>query len=315
MDRLRAMQVFAQVAEAGSFAGAARALNLAPAVVTRQVAELEAHLAARLIQRTTRRMVLTDVGRQYLTRVRAILADLADAEAEASATVRVVGGRLAMRAPPAFATHQLAVMLPRFHERYPAITLTLTLDGVVGVGVDEAQDITIIWGPQPLAGDFVARRLARTEVILCAAPTYLDRHGRPTHPTELAQHQMLTPPPVPGIFDPAQTRFIHRRDGTVVQPPSHTRPKPLLSTWHTDTNLAAARVGLGVAGLPSFTVAGDFKAGTLERVLPDWRLFENTIWACVPSRQHLPARTRAMLDFLVETFGGEDHDPWLAALD
>lgn len=314
MDRLRALQVFAQVAEAGSFAGAARALNLAPAVVTRQVAELEAHLGARLIQRTTRRMVLTEVGTQYLGRVRAILADLADADAEAGAAVRVVGGRLTLRAPPAFATHQLAVVLPKFHARHPDVRLTLTLDGVVGVGVDEAQDITIIWGPRPLEGDFVARRLACTEVILCAAPAYLDRHGRPTHPADLLRHQMLTPPPVPGLFDPTQTRFVHRRDGAIVAL-MHDRPEPLLSTWHTDTNLVAARVGLGVAGLPSFTVADDFKAGTLERVLPDWRLFENTIWACVPSRQHLPARTRAMLDFLVETFGGEDRDPWLAELD
>lgn len=311
MSRLRAMQVFAQVAEAGSFAGAARVLGLAPAVVTRQVAELEAHLGVRLIQRTTRRMALTDVGTRYLARVRAILADLADAEAEAGAAVRVIGGRLMLRAPPAFAVHQLAAVLPRFHERHPGVSLTLAVDGLMGVGVDEAQDITIVWGARPLEGDFVARRLANTEVVLCAAPAYLDRHGRPTHPRELVQHQMLTPPAVPGVFDPAQTRFIHRSDATVVLPAAN-RPEPLLSTWHTDTNLAAARIGLGVSGLPSFTVAGDLKAGTLERVLPDWRLFENTIWACVPSRQHLPARTRAMLDFLVETFGGEDRDPWLA---
>lgn len=313
MYTLRALQVFVAVADAGSFAAAARALNLAPAVVTRQVAELEAHLGARLIQRTTRRMVLTDVGAQYLARVRAVLADLADAEAEASAAVRAVSGQLTMRAPSAFTAHQLAAVLPAFHARYPQVKLALVVDAAVSGGVDDAQDITIVWGARPLEGDFVARRLARTEAIVAASPQYLARHGRPTHPRDLAGHQMLAPPAVPGVFDPGAIRFTHRDTQESFQPP-RTAAMPLLATWHTDTNLAAARAGLGVAGLPSFVVAGDLASGRLERLLAPWRLMENTIWACVPSRRHLPARTRAMLDFLVETFGGEDRDPWLDQL-
>lgn len=310
MNTLRAIQVFVAVADAGSFAAAARALNLAPPVVTRQVAELEAHLGARLIQRTTRRMVLTDVGAQYLARVRAVLADLADAEAEAGAAVRAVSGQLTMRAPSAFAAHQLAAVLPAFHARHPRVKLALVVDAAVGTGVDDTQDITIVWGAKPLEGDFVARRLARTEVVLAASPQYLASHGRPAHPRDLAGHQMLVPPAVPGVFDPGTIRFMHRGTQESFQPP-HTAAMPLLATWHTDTNLAAARAGLGVAGLPSFIVAGDLASGGLERLLAPWRLMDSTIWACVPSRRHLPARTRAMLDFLVDTFGGEDRDPWL----
>ena len=177
----------------GSFAGAARALNLSAAVVTRLVADLEEHLGARLINRTTRRLALTDTGELYLERVRHILTEVEEAEALATASTAEPRGHVRVLSPPAFAVHQLAKHLPKFRALYPRVTLELSVPGAVET-VDENFDVSIVTeGRRPLDGSFVARRLARSEVILCASPEYLDRRGRPQHPNELLQHEAMVP--------------------------------------------------------------------------------------------------------------------------
>ena len=312
MDQLRAMRVFSRVVDEGSFAAAARALDLAPAVVTRLVAELEEHLGARLMHRTTRRLALTEVGEDYLLRVRQILADVDEAEALAGRATTEPRGHLRVLLPPSLAVHQLAKHLPRFHRQHPQVTVELHSPGPVDA-LDEGYDLTLLSTRQPLDGDFVARRLARTEVILCAAPEYLDRRGRPSHPDELVGHDTLLPPIselqrgitfVSGLAGEGASR-----GETVTLVPQ----RPVLTTTHTDTMYAAALHGLGIAGLPSFVVEDALLEHGLERVLPAWRLFSLTLWAAMPTRKHLPARTRVFLDFLVQVFGGEDRDPWLAA--
>lgn len=313
MDSLRAMRVFARVIDEGSFAGAARALDLAPAVVTRLVAELEEHLGARLMNRTTRRIALTEIGEAYLERVRRILADVDEAEALAHAAVAEPRGPVRLLMPPAVAVHQLAKHLPRFHARYPLVSVEIVANGPVET-VDDNFDLSVMVLRKPLDGNFIARRLARTEVITCASPEYLDRRGRPQHPRELLQHDVLIPP----ISDLQRAMTFYRgavgEDGEGALETHHAVPhRGVLSTIHTDTNYAAALAGLGIAGLPSFVVADALIEHALERVLPEWRLFSSTLWVGMPTRQHVPARTRAMLDFLVEIFGGEDRDPWLAA--
>ncbi|WP_374675503.1 LysR family transcriptional regulator [Ideonella sp.] len=313
MDSLRAMRVFARVIDEGSFAGAARALDLAPAVVTRLVAELEEHLGARLMNRTTRRIALTEIGEAYLERVRRILADVDEAEALAHASVAEPRGPVRLLMPPAVAVHQLAKHLPRFHARYPLVSVEIVASGPVET-VDDSFDLSVMVLRKPLDGNFVARRLARTEVITCASPEYLDRRGRPQHPRELLEHDVLIPP----ISDLQRAMTFYRgavgENGEGAFETHHAVPhRGVLSTIHTDTNYAAALAGLGIAGLPSFVVADALIEHALERVLPEWRLFSSTLWVGMPTRQHVPARTRAMLDFLVEIFGGEDRDPWLAA--
>lgn len=313
MDSLRAMRVFARVIDEGSFAAAARALDLAPAVVTRLVAELEEHLGARLMNRTTRRISLTEVGDGYLERVRRILADVDEAEALAQASVAEPRGPVRMLMPPAVAVHQLAKHLPRFHARYPLVSVEIVANGAVET-VDEAFDLTIVAVRKPLDGNFIARRLARTEVVTVAAPEYLDKRGRPTHPRELQDHDVLIPP-----ISELQRGVSFYRGGAGDESDSgaevfHAIPRRgVLSTLNIDTNYAAALAGLGIAGLPSFVVEDALMEHALERVLPEWHLFSNTLWVGMPTRQHVPARTRAMLDFLVQVFGGEDRDPWLAA--
>jgi DNA-binding transcriptional LysR family regulator len=310
MDRLHSMRVFARVIEAGSFAAAARQLNLSPAVVTRLLADLEEHLGARLINRTTRRLALTDIGEAYLERVRQIVAEVDEAEALASASTTEPRGHLRVLSPPAFAVHQIAKHLPAFRARYPKVSLELVVPGPVET-VDESFDVSIISVVRkPLDGDFVARRLATSEVVLCASPEYLDARGRPNHPDDLRGHDAM----VPGFT--REVTFRRGAFGTGGAEPETvtlTMLQPALSTVHIDTMYASALAGLGVAGLPSFVVEDALMEHALERVLPQWHLFAATLYAGMPTRKYVPARTRVFLDFLVETFGGGERDPWLQA--
>ena len=302
MDRLHSMRVFSRVIDEGSFAAAARQMNLSAAVVTRLVADLEEHLGARLINRTTRRLALTNTGEVYLDRVRHILAEIDEAEALAGADAAEPRGHLRVLCPPAFAVHQVAKHLPQFRAAYPRVTIDLSAPGPVE-SVDENFDVTIINSTRPLAdGEFIARRLARSELIVCASPEYLDRRGRPQHPDELAPHDAM----IPGF---ARELTFHRGAEALTLVP----PRPALSTRHIDTLYAAALAGMGIGGLPSFVVADALLEHALERVLPQWRLFDTTLYAAMPTRKHVPARTRAFIDFLVACFGGEDRDPWLLA--
>ncbi len=308
MDQLRAIKVFVRVIDEGSFAGAARALDLAPAVVTRLVAELEEHLGARLLNRTTRRLSLTEIGDAYLERARRILADVDEAAALAASATQGVRGLLRVLCPPAIAVHQLAKHLPKFHRDYPAVTLEITSPGPVST-VDDSYDLTIFLTREVPDGDFIARLLARSEFIMCASPEYLDRRGRPEHPRDLKQHDALLPP----TAALARGLTLQSGDGSEEITLPIVPSRAALATTHMDTNYAAALHGLGVAGLPSFIVEDALLEQALERVMPQWRLFGTTIWAGMPTRKYVPARTRAFLDFLLEVFGGEDKDPWLVA--
>ncbi|MFL6630515.1 MAG: LysR family transcriptional regulator [Burkholderiaceae bacterium] len=309
MDQLRAMRVFARVIDAGGFAKAAVAMDIAPAVATRLVAELEEHLGARLINRTTRRLALTDVGEDYLERVRGILGEVDDAEAVAGLATAEARGRLSVLLPPGFAVHQLAKHLPRFRSLHPKVSLELTISPSVETP-DENHDVTIIvQRARPIEGAFIARRIAMAEVVLCATPEYLDQHGRPKHPRDLAEHDTLMPIPA------SEQRELTFRPAWGGGDPAVVELKhlPPLMTTHSDTLYAAALAGLGIAGLPSFIAEDALLEHALERVLPQWHMQTVTLFAAMPTRKHVPMRTRAFVDFLVATFGQNQRDPWLAS--
>lgn len=305
MDQLKAMRTFVRVIDEGSFAAAARALDIAPAVATRTIADLEAHLGARLMTRTTRSLALTDIGRRYLERARAILRDIDDAGALVSAAHAEPNGLVRVVAPAGFAVQQIGPRLARFHALHPKITVELTLHDRVETPEDD-QDVSIVVTREALDGDYVARRLARSELVACAQPALLERLGRPQHPDDLATLPVL----VPGGKQWRTLTFVRRDGGESV---TVTPAAPVLSTDANALNLAGALVGLGITGVPSYLVDADLRAGRLEPVLPDWRLFDVAIWACMPSRKQVPASTRAFMDFLVAEFGGEDRDPWRVA--
>jgi DNA-binding transcriptional LysR family regulator len=306
MDQLRAMRTFAEVAERGGFASAARALDLAPSAVTRQVAELEGQLGARLLTRTTRRVALTPIGQRYLQRVQAILHDLDDAAAVASQGQHELRGRVRLIAPPLFATRQLMPRLTRLQALHPGMAIDLTADGPVD-SVDEAHDISLVVRADALDGDFVAHRLAHSQMLLCAAPAYLRQRGRPQHPHELANHAMLLAETarLPNRFE-----LTHAAGATATA--EITPMQVPLRSANAELCHAAVLAGLGIAALPSFAVHAELEQGRLETVLRDWRLSELAVHACLPSRRQVPAVVRAMLDFLRAEFPGADRDPWLA---
>lgn len=316
MDQLRAMRVLARVADEGSFAAAARALDLAPAVVTRVIADLEEHLGARLINRTTRRLSFTEAGDDYLQRTRQILADVDEAAVRVGNATGEPRGHLRVLLPPALAVHQVVKHLVEFRRQHPLVTVEMHSPGPVET-VDENFDLTIVATRHPLQGDFIARRLARSEVVLCASPEYLDVRGRPSHPLQLADHDTLLPPAGDlqrGItFVSGGAGLDDAGNDPTAETVTLVPGRPVMSTSHIDTTYAGALHGLGVAGLPSFVLEDALLENALERVLTMWRLFSITIWAAMPTRKHLPARTRVFLNFLVQLFGGEDRDPWLIA--
>ncbi|NUZ06038.1 LysR family transcriptional regulator [Piscinibacter koreensis] len=313
MDRLLSMRAFVRVVDERSFAAAARALDAAPAAVTRLVADLEAHLGVRLLHRTTRRLALTEAGEEYLARARQILADIEEAEALATRSTVQPCGRVRVLVSPAFSYHQLAKHLPRFFARYPDVALDLASSGLLDMA-HEAFDVSLLMTQGELEhGEFVAHRLATSLVVLAAAPAYLARHGTPRSPPDLANHASLV---INSVSVP-RTVTLHCDDpgGTCDGAEARTSeylPRSVLAAEHADTLMAAAIAGVGIAGLPSFMLEDALAAGTLVRVLPGWHYTGLTLYAAMPTRKYVPARTRALVDFLIETFQSEG-DPWLRA--
>jgi DNA-binding transcriptional LysR family regulator len=314
MDQLRAMRVFVRAVDEGSLAGAGRALDLAPAGVTRILAELEAHLNARLLHRTTRRLALTEAGERYLHSARRLLAELDEADAEAGAASTDARGTLRVMAPPAFAAHQLAPLLPLLHQRCPRLRLEMSAAGAVEA-VDAHHDVSIVsLGAQPLQGDFIARPLAASSFVLCAAPAYLARAGCPAEPEQLLGHAGLLPAVASVRRELTLYRVKDASSSRRAAPDSVTlpEPQPLLATAQLDLLLAAALAGAGIAGLPSFLAVPALRDGRLQRVLPAWQGGRLALHAAMPTRRHVPARTRVFVDLLVERFGGSlERDPWL----
>jgi DNA-binding transcriptional LysR family regulator len=312
MDQLRSLRVFAQVIAEGSFAGASRTLDLAPAVVTRAVSDLEDYLGVRLLNRTTRSLVLTEAGEEYLDRVKRVLADLQDADALAHEFNSAPSGNLRILCPPAFATHQLVPHIPAFRKRFPDIQLELVATGPVDAA-DENFDVSIVSiGQQPLQGDFVVRLLALSQCIICAAPAYLAGRGPLQAPEDLLQHEGLLPDVASvrrelTLFPAGESTGLPIRKilRLNLQPPA-------ISTSQLEVLYVAALAGMGVTGLPTFMVADAIREGRLQRVLPEWHGGALQLYAAMPTRKHVPARTRAFVDFLVDTFGGKQEDPWLS---
>jgi DNA-binding transcriptional LysR family regulator len=309
MDELKTMRTFVKVVDEGSFAAAARALNVANSVVTRAVGELEESLSCRLLNRTTRTLSLTDVGAQYLERVRTILEDIDDANNQATEATDTLRGLLRVAAPQEFLTASLARLVSRFTQRHPELSIQFLLSHQWALAPDDAADVTIlIPGPEALNGDFVARLLAHADVVLCATPEYLARHPPIIDPQDVDLHPMLIP-------DPALERKVWtfqtvREDGS--RESVSLRPKRgSIGSPNPEVMIAAARGHCGIAGALSLNVFEDLRTGTLRRVLPGWSAESFRIYAAMPSRSHMPRRVRAFVDFLVEQYGGEPSDPWL----
>jgi len=298
MDRLLSMRVFQSVVDEGNFAAAARALEMSPAVVTRLISDLETHLGARLLRRTTRRIALTDTGEAYLESLRLILREIDEAEAAATASTRELQGTLHLLATPVLATHLLAPRIALWRARHPGVMLNISVDPFPQTRVD-AFDVTFLLLEDGTDLNVVARPLSHTDMIICAAPAYLQRAGTPLLPQDLAAHHYLRFPWQQSTGHSARKMRLQRRDNvsTTVEV---ELPVALQSTSF-DVLYRAALEGAGVAALSTALVAPHLENGALVHLLPDWILGRFTIYAALPTRKLMPARTRAFLDFLEQT--------------
>jgi DNA-binding transcriptional LysR family regulator len=296
MDRLLSMQVFEKVVAEGGFASAARALDLSPAVVSRLVSDLEEHLDTRLIQRTTRKLALTESGIVYLHMLRRILQEINDAEVVAQNSSGVLAGTLHLLTTPLLASYFLAPLAALWREQHPEVMLEVSVDPFSHLRVEEF-DLTLMAVEEYYDADTVARVLGRTESILCAAPRYLNRAGMPEHPGDLHVHDYLKSPwkKAPGQGNGHGIRLTHVMTYTE---PVDVEMRVVLQSLSFDVLFRAALAGAGLCLLSRHLAQPYFRDGALVHVLPQWRASSLVIYAALPTRKLVPARVVAMLDFL-----------------
>ena len=294
MDRLLSMRVFQRVVDEGSFAGAARVLDMSAPVVTRLVADLEEHLGSRLLQRSTRRLALTDAGQLYLNRVRNILQDIEEADEIVGAHTQELGGLLRLHATPVLATYVVAPVLAGFRERYPNIQIDLEVETLREPPVEDF-DITLITADENFDANLVARKIIEANAVLVASPAYVQRRGLPQTPADLVQHDCLRHKTPNG-------RHRYWRMWREDEPDSaeEVEVRPVLLANHPDTLLRAALDGAGITEVTMEMVALYLMRGELVRVLQPWITVRLAIYAALPSRKFIPQRSRVFLDYMME---------------
>ena len=290
MGRYTEMQAFVAVVDAGSFAGAADALGASRAAVSRHVAQLEARLGVRLLHRTTRRLSLTEEGEIFHARCRELLSGVEEAEAEITSRTGAAEGLLRVNVPVSFGIRHLAPLWGAFRERHPKVRLDIThADRIVDL-VEEGCDLAIRIASLP-SSSLISKRLAITRIVVCASPEYLAARGTPTHPADLARHDVI------GYTYLASGDEWHF-DGP--DGPVSVRIDPCIRANSGDVCRAAALAHQGIVLQPTFLVGEDLAEGRLTRLLPEYRCAELGIYAVYPTRKHVPPKVRALIDFLSE---------------
>ncbi|WP_428697338.1 LysR family transcriptional regulator [Stappia sp.] len=291
MDQLTALRVFRQVVEGGAFAAAARKLRLSPAAVSKNVGELEAHLGVRLLNRTTRRMSLTEAGTRYYQQVSRILDDLEDADGSMQPLSHSPSGLLRVSAPMSLSLVRFSGAVVRFMQAYPDLSLDLQLDDRRVDIVKDGFDLAIRGSDRLEDSSLVARRIMALRHVVCAAPAYFAAKGRPQTPMELAGHDC-----VQFSLSGHAGEWEFSRDG-------ETQKVQVTGRYKVTSSLAirdALRAGFGVSLIPRLYVQDDIAAGRLETALDDWDPVVTQVYAVYPSRRYLLPKVRAFVDFLAE---------------
>lgn len=297
MDKFLEMQVFTAVVDAGSFVGASDALEMSKPAVSRYVAELEARLGVRMLNRTTRKLSLTGEGEVFYARCKELLDQVAEVEGEITARRGEAEGQLKITAPLSFGLLFLAPLWAPFMARHPKVRLDVTLSDRVADLVDEGFDLAVRIARLP-SSSLVSRKLATTRVILCASPAYLQRRGQPKTPADLAQHDIASY----SLLSMGETWEFDGPEGRVVVPIS-----PRMRSNNGDTCRAIALAHGGIVLQPSFLVGADLRAGTLVELLPEYRSISLDVFAVYPSRKFVSPKVRLLIDYLVEAFRSP---PW-----
>lgn len=302
MQAMGDMEAFVRVVERQSFSAAAEALGLTPSAVSKLIGKLEDRLGARLLHRTTRRLSLTSEGEIYFARARQILSDIEDAEAEIAKTRGAPRGHLHVNTSNAFGVHQLAPALPDFLSRYPEIELELSLTDRIVDLVTEPADVTI---RAAILRDttFAARKIAEFSRVICAAPSYLARHGTPRTPADLAGHTCIAM----GVYASNAWPFRSRDDVATVD------VVPRVVADNSEAALRLTLEGAGIVRLGDLIVGESIRRGLLVPLLTDIHHAEPLpISALYLAGRHRLPKVRVFLDFLVERFAGS---PWRVAVN
>lgn len=302
MDKLDAMQAFTKVVALGSYAEAGRQLGLTRSAVSKGVIELEQILGARLLDRTTRKVSVTEAGMAYYERCLAILADIEETELQVSRLHDEPKGTLKVNAPMSFGTLHVGRAVADFMAAYPDLRVELALNDRFIDPVEEGFDVTIRIADLK-DSSLIARKLAPSRRVLAASPDYIRMHGQPSSPDDLINHHCL---------NYGQTTLMQRWNltdgGKALNVPINSR----LCANNGDVLRDAALAGQGITKLPTFLIGPDIKAGRLEIVLEDFPPSDLTIYALYAPNRFLAAKSRLFIDFLVDRFS--PNPPWDAFL-
>ena len=299
MDRLTSLSVFVAAVEEGSLAAAARRFGLSAAMAGKHVSAIEAELNARLLQRTTRRLSLTDVGHTYYERCKRILEAFDEANREASDSQGTARGVLRVAAPVTFGAMHLGGVVARYLDDHPHVNVEVLLGDRYVDLIDAGVDVAIRIGRLQDPG-LVTRRLAPCRMVVCASPAYLERHGTPRTPDDLRRAQRLAFSEAVSAGD--WTLLDARNRAHVIDGPCR------MAANNTQMLLGTVLAGAGIAYGPTFVFGEHLGRGELVALLPGYRAAELAIQAVYPSVRRIPLKVHRFVDYLAETFG--DKPPW-----
>jgi DNA-binding transcriptional LysR family regulator len=289
MDNLTDAAVFCQVVESGSFTAAAERLGLSRSVVSKYISRLEDRLGARLLNRTTRRLSLTEAGQAFFTRSQRGLQEIEAAEAEVSSLQAAPRGKLRLNTPMSFGILHIAPAIADFIACYPELSVDMNLDDRQVDLVEEGFDLAIRIAELP-DSSLIARRLGPCRHVVCASPEYIKQHGPARSPDDLRRHKVLT---YRYQDSPSEWRFV--------SPEGRFASIPVTGSIQMNNSLAIREAVLNGAGItltPSFIVGEDIKTGRLEQLLPEYRSQEISIYAVYPERRHLLPKVQAFINFM-----------------
>jgi len=300
VEHLPYLVTFARVVQSGSFVAGAERLKLSPSVASKHISKLEKRLGARLLNRSTRKLSLTEAGTAFYEHAARILDELDQSEHAVQRLQAEPSGRLKVSTLNSLANAVLAPLLPDFMRRYPKVQLEIVCSDRFVDLTEEGYDLALRITREP-APNLVARKLAEIRFQVCAAPAYLQRHGTPVAPADLASHRCLGYPA--SITPGSAWRFLH--DGREVVAPIQS----VFEINSVETLRELALAGEGLALLPTYSVGADLKAGRLVTTLPSYRGFsESTLFACYLQNRYGSPKLRAFVDFLLQKLGGAP--PW-----
>ena len=299
MDRWTEIEVFVQIAESGSISRAAEALGISVSAASRYLMTLEERLNVRLVRRTTRQLSLTGEGEIFCERCRDVLVNMKEAEASVTEAARNPIGLLRVQASLSFCLLHLTPLIPIFRERYPRIRIEIVAANRYHDIIENGIDVAVRTRRIEADTQITIRRLAQTRRLLAAAPHYLERHGTPERPEDLAHHRLI----LYTLADNWNELRFRKETETIIVPVNG-----VLNANDGQLIRRAALDGLGILAQPTYIIHEDLVAGRLVRVLDDWDLPRLTINIAYPTRAFLPAKTRLFIDFLVEDFRRHNYE-------